>query len=518
MPASVAMSSRLVAANPDLAKASVAAVRICSRRCARGRRRTGSGLSSAMRTPFILFTPECTCEYVYLQIHNLGGVDGRPDHHRGRRHQAVPRWHPRSRRADPHNSARHRLRLARSQRCGQDHPHPHPGHPAAPRHRHRPRRRARCRPRSGGGARTDRPCRAIRRRRRPAYGPREHHHDRPPLRPVPPRGRRPRRTDPRPHPPRPGRRRDHRAAHHPVPGRGRPARRAHRGHRPRPPARRRHHCRTQRPHRRRSRRNRSTRGPERPGADGPRTAGRAARPGPRPDRAARTAWPAHPQARTASARPGRHHPDRRRTTPPDPRRLLPRPHPRQRPRTRLEARVTTVIPIRRHGRAFVHVGVITRRNLLANVRLPDVLILSTVQPVVFMLIFLYVFGGAIQAALPAAAQGEYIYWLMPGILAQFAVFGSAPTAYGLNNDRTTGVLDRFRSLPMARSAVLIGRTLSDLVRNSFILTLQVVAGVLLGFRWRNGIGGMLAAIGLALAFGYACSWLMAYIGLKIGRA
>ncbi len=177
--------------------------------------------------------------------------------------------------------------------------------------------------------------------------------------------------------------------------------------------------------------------------------------------------------------------------------------------------MTTVIPIRRHGRAFVHVGVITRRNLLANVRLPDVLILSTVQPVVFMLIFLYVFGGAIQAALPAAAQGEYIYWLMPGILAQFAVFGSAPTAYGLNNDRTTGVLDRFRSLPMARSAVLIGRTLSDLVRNSFILTLQVVAGVLLGFRWRNGIGGMLAAIGIALAFGYACSWLMAYIGLTI---
>jgi hypothetical protein len=113
--------------------------------------------------------------------------------------------------------------------------------------------------------------------------------------------------------------------------------------------------------------------------------------------------------------------------------------------------------------------VITHRNLLANIRSLDVLLLSTIQPVVFMLRFLYVFGGAIQAALPAAANGEYVYWLVPGILAQSAVFGSAPTAYGLNNDITKGVLDRFRSLPMARSAVLAGRTLSDLVRSTFIL-------------------------------------------------
>jgi len=172
---------------------------------------------------------------------------------------------------------------------------------------------------------------------------------------------------------------------------------------------------------------------------------------------------------------------------------------------------TTAIP----ARAVIHTGVITRRNLLANVRLPDVLILSTIQPVVFMLMFLYVFGGAIEAALPAAAQGHYVYWLIPGILAQSAVFGSAPTAYGLNNDRTKGVLDRFRSLPMARSAVLSGRTLSDLIRSTFILGLQLTVGVALGFRWQNGVGGMLAAIGVALAFGYACSWLMAYLGLTI---
>jgi ABC transporter DrrB family efflux protein len=102
-----------------------------------------------------------------------------------------------------------------------------------------------------------------------------------------------------------------------------------------------------------------------------------------------------------------------------------------------------------------------------------------------------------------------------GILAQSAVFGSAPTAYGLNNDRTNGVLDRFRSLPMARSAVLTGRTLSDLTRNTFILGLQLAVGVALGFRWQNGPGGMLAAMGVALAFGYACCWLMAYLGLTI---
>jgi ABC transporter DrrB family efflux protein len=176
---------------------------------------------------------------------------------------------------------------------------------------------------------------------------------------------------------------------------------------------------------------------------------------------------------------------------------------------------TTSAATPRIGRALTHTGVITRRNLLANVRLPDVLILSTIQPVVFMLMFLYVFGGAIEAALPAAAKGEYVYWLIPGILAQSAVFGSAPTAYGLNNDRTKGVLDRFRSLPMARGAVLAGRTLSDLIRSSFILGLQLAVGVALGFRWHNGSGGLLAAIGVALAFGYACSWLMAYIGLTV---
>jgi len=168
--------------------------------------------------------------------------------------------------------------------------------------------------------------------------------------------------------------------------------------------------------------------------------------------------------------------------------------------------------------AAIHIGVITKRNLLANLRLPDVLVLSTVQPVTFMLMFLFVFGGAIEYALPPAAQGEYINWLIPGIIAQSAVFGSVPTAFGLNNDRSNGVIDRFRSLPMARSAVLAGRTTADLVRNAFILTLQLGVGIVLGFRWQTSIWGLLAALGVALAFGYACSWIMATIGLAIRNA
>jgi ABC transporter DrrB family efflux protein len=170
---------------------------------------------------------------------------------------------------------------------------------------------------------------------------------------------------------------------------------------------------------------------------------------------------------------------------------------------------------RRLGRAVAHTGVITRRNLLGNVRRPDVLLLSTIQPVTFMLMFLYVFGGAIEQALPPAAAGSYVNWLIPGILAQSAVFGATPTAFGLNQDRATGVIDRFRSLPMARSAALAGRTLADLLRSAFVLALQLGTGIMIGFRWQTSLVGLAAAVGLALAFGYACSWITATIGLTV---
>lgn len=178
----------------------------------------------------------------------------------------------------------------------------------------------------------------------------------------------------------------------------------------------------------------------------------------------------------------------------------------------------TALAPARQRRALAHTAVVTRRNLLANVRLPDELVLSTVQPVTFMLMFLYVFGGAIQHSLPAAAGGRYINWLVPGILAQSAVFGAAPTAFGLNADRASGVVDRFRSLPMARSAVLAGRTTADLIRNAVILALQLGAGFLLGFRWHTSAWALLAGLGVALAFGYACSWIMAALGLAIRSA
>lgn len=175
-------------------------------------------------------------------------------------------------------------------------------------------------------------------------------------------------------------------------------------------------------------------------------------------------------------------------------------------------RSVTLPASHRIRRTLAHTGVLARRDLLANVRLRDVLVLSAIQPIVFMLLFLYVFGGAIEAALPPAAKGEYVNWLVPGILAQFAVFGASATAYGLHNDRETGVIDRFRSLPMAGAAVLAGRTTADVARSGVILLLQLAVGLLLGFRPQSVLG-LVAALGLALAFGYACSWIMATIGL-----
>jgi len=164
------------------------------------------------------------------------------------------------------------------------------------------------------------------------------------------------------------------------------------------------------------------------------------------------------------------------------------------------------------------IAVMTRRNLRHMVRLPGVLLLSAVMPVVFVLMFSAVFGGAVAQALPPAAAGAYVNWLVPGLLAQFALFGGAGTAAGLADDLAKGSIDRFRSLPMARVAVLAGRTLSDLVRSALTLTLMAVVGFAIGFRWQTDLVGMLAGIGVALAFGYAWSWVMAVVGLLVRTA
>ncbi len=159
--------------------------------------------------------------------------------------------------------------------------------------------------------------------------------------------------------------------------------------------------------------------------------------------------------------------------------------------------------------------VITRRNLLRNLRLPQLLLFATVQPVMFLLLFNYVFGGAIGEAIPPIAGGEYINWLVPGLLVQVATFGAGQTALGLTEDLSKGVIERFRSLPMARSAVLAGRTLSDLIRNGFVITLMLSVGFLIGFRWQTSPLGMLGGMLVAMVFAYSLSWVMAAIGLAV---
>jgi ABC transporter DrrB family efflux protein len=159
--------------------------------------------------------------------------------------------------------------------------------------------------------------------------------------------------------------------------------------------------------------------------------------------------------------------------------------------------------------------VIGRRNLLRNVRLPQLLVFATVQPVMFLVLFAFVFGGAIEASLPPAAAGVYLNWLVPGLMIQVAAFGSGQTAIGLTEDLQNGVIDRFRSLPMARSAVLAGRTGADLVRNAVVISLMVSVGTLLGFRYQTTFPRFLAGFGLALLFAHALSWVMAAVGLRI---
>lgn len=159
--------------------------------------------------------------------------------------------------------------------------------------------------------------------------------------------------------------------------------------------------------------------------------------------------------------------------------------------------------------------VITRRNLLRNIRLPQLLILSTVQPVMFLLLFTYVFGGAIGQSLPPAAGGEYLNWLVPGLLIQFAAFGAGQTAIGLTDDLSKGVIDRFRSLPMARSAVLAGRTLADVTRSSVVTLIMLTVAFALGFRWQTSVFGMIGGLLVAGVFAYSLSWVMAVIGLAV---
>ena len=155
--------------------------------------------------------------------------------------------------------------------------------------------------------------------------------------------------------------------------------------------------------------------------------------------------------------------------------------------------------------------IVTKRNLIRYQRVPTLLVFSTIQPVMFTLLFRYVFGGAIDPGDGIA----YVDYLMPGVFGQVVVFGSTTTGVALAQDLTYGMIDRFRSLPMARSAVLAGRTLSDAVRNLFVVMLLLLIGTLVGFRIHTGVVPAVAAILLAVLFGHAFSWISAFIGLSV---
>lgn len=163
--------------------------------------------------------------------------------------------------------------------------------------------------------------------------------------------------------------------------------------------------------------------------------------------------------------------------------------------------------------------VITRRNLVRVVRLPQLLVFATIQPVMFLVLFNYVFGGAITQALPPGAEevigGRFIIYLLPGLMVQISAFGAGQTAMGLTEDLANGVIDRFRSLPMARSAVLAGRTLADLARSVFVMGLMMLIAFLIGFRWQTSLLGFLAGFAVIMLFAYALSWIMATLGLLV---
>jgi ABC transporter DrrB family efflux protein len=164
-------------------------------------------------------------------------------------------------------------------------------------------------------------------------------------------------------------------------------------------------------------------------------------------------------------------------------------------------------------RLVIDTAVIAERNLLRLPREPSLLTAFTIQPIMFVLLFRYVFGGAIRTD-----YSNYADFLIPGIIVQNIAFGGFVTALGLNEDLHKGLIDRFRSLPMARAAVLAGRTLSDVVTNALSMTILLVVGLIIGFSFNTSFLDAVAGIALLLLFGYAWSWFFAWIGLLVNSA
>ncbi|HEV3284047.1 MAG TPA: ABC transporter permease [Solirubrobacteraceae bacterium] len=154
--------------------------------------------------------------------------------------------------------------------------------------------------------------------------------------------------------------------------------------------------------------------------------------------------------------------------------------------------------------------VIAERNLVRLPRAPELLLAFTVQPIMFVLLFRYVFGGAIRT--PGYSYADF---LIPGIIVQNIAFGGFVTALGLNEDLHKGLIDRFRSLPMARPAVLAGRTLADVFTNALSATILVLTGLAIGFSFHTSVGEALLGAAVLLVFGYAFSWVFAFLGMLV---
>jgi ABC-2 type transport system permease protein len=157
-------------------------------------------------------------------------------------------------------------------------------------------------------------------------------------------------------------------------------------------------------------------------------------------------------------------------------------------------------------------AVVAKRNLIKIKRVPDLLVFTTLSPIMFVLLFAYVFGGAIDQQGGGDAYREF---LIAGIFAQTVVFGATITGAGLAEDVQKGIVDRFRTLPMSPSAVLTGRTLSDVVNNVIVLVVMSLTGLLVGWRIRESFADAVVGYLLLLVFAYAISWIMAWIGMLV---
>ncbi len=172
---------------------------------------------------------------------------------------------------------------------------------------------------------------------------------------------------------------------------------------------------------------------------------------------------------------------------------------------------TTTAPAPRPFRSLRHAGALAVRNLLKTVRTPEALIDVTIQPIIFLLLFTYIFGGA----LGGGDRSSYLQYLLPGILAQSISLAGVSLGQNLNSDIQKGVFDRFRSLPIARSAPLVGAVLADVVRYLILFAVIMTAATVMGFRVQTGFWPTIAALGVSMAFALSFCWVSVFVGLLV---